>query len=31
MEEENYQKIRREIRASAFKDINHFKERVSQK
>lgn len=31
IEEENYQKIRREIRASAFKDMNHFKERVSQK
>ena len=28
--EEVYQKIRREIKASAFKDINHFKERITQ-
>jgi ribosomal protein L19E len=29
--EENYQKLRREIRASAFRDMNHFKEAVSER
>ncbi len=28
--EEKYQKIRSEIKASTFKDLNHFKERITQ-
>jgi len=30
IDEEDYKKIRREIKASIFRDINHFKERISQ-